>query len=951
MVEGREGVVAGGSVGQADGSTGPIRYDAFVSYSHESDGGLAPILQSGVEKFAKPWNRTRVLRLFRDETNLRFEPGLWPSIVEAMSQARWLVLLASPAAAASEWVDREVQWWLDNRTADRLMIVVTGGQVRWDEQENDFDWKFSNALPPSLRRAFENEPRWLEAPIRQEAEQLSNINPQLQDAIVSVAATLRGVDKDELVAAASRERRRTRRLVRGVAVTLTALLVGMVAATIFAIVQRSNALTQARVATSRQLAAVTESELGSNLDVALLLAVRAYRTDPNPQTLGALIQADLYSPHLEQYLPMGGTVASLAGSADGSSVVAELSDGRVMRRVPGRSGLTQVASLGGRPIGQYGVVSQVEVSADGRTIVATNGTAATLAWPGRGSVPLRCGSGAMATSVGISSTGQTAIVNCQSPSSGGPEYVEVVNGASGRVTAIHQLGAPALYEPTILNSDSTVFMLSKGGPWQWHRLSDWAPEGSSAGALGAHQSDVAVSPDASFVTTTNGAPTIPVWPTDRATDYFPGDEPFDAHAPLSQTTALALSYGGRALAAGDSGTVYVSPVTKANAAAETPIALTGNGSINPDALQFVGDANHLLSATADVIARWNLLQLDRLARVQTTALTAPCNGCGGALATISPDGRTVAILNNTTGQLLIQNLESAAPPQSVSAATNGTPLWDGGQLLVSRTAQVRALPADVQALPRLDDRAPILAMALTSDHRRLILVDQSGNILVQDRGTGVVVHTIRAPRNFNMASGAVYAGVPAIDPADGLVALDNSGTVVIIDLNSGRTIARNATTDALFVSYARSRLLIQGSDGNLYVWNARGTTLQRVIPGDESYSQFLPIPDPTGHLVARQRSDGTIVLVDLTSGTTLATIPSPLPPSDGLKLGLTFSPDGSHLLTIVQSLAFNSSQIIDRDFSTRTLIQSACTTAGRPLTPSQWRTYIGGTPPSNLSCG
>lgn len=951
MLEGKEGIVGEHSPARSNGSAPLRRYDGFMSYSHESDSELAPILQSGVEKFAKPWNRLRALRLFRDQTNLRFEPALWPSIVEAMSQSSWLVLLASPMAAASEYVDREVKWWLDNRTLDRLMIVVTGGHVRWDEEQNDFDWGFSNSLPPSLRRAFRQEPRWLEAPIRQESEQLSNINPQLQDAIVNVAATLRGVDKDELVATASRERRRTRRLVRGVAAALLTLLVGMIAATVFALVQRSNAITQARVATSRQLAAVSESELASNLDLALLLAVKAYRTDPNPQTLAALIQANLYSPHLAQYLPMGGTVASLAGSADGSTVVAELGDGRVMRRVLGQPDVTQVASLGGHPITQYGVTSQVGVSADGRAIVATNGSTGTLWRAGLGAVPLRCGSGQAASSVSISSTGQTAIVNCQSLASRAPEYVEVVSSASGNVAAIHKVGPPLLFEPTILNSDSTLFMLSNEGPWQWRRLSDWSLEGSSTGGLGANQGTLAVSPDGRFVTTTNGDPTIPVWPTDRPTEYQPGSEPFDAHAPLSQTTALALSIGGGELAAGDSGTVYVSPVTKANAPAQTPFSLTGNGSINPGALQFVSDANHLLSASADTIARWDLTQPDRLARAQTTALNPPCSGCAGALAAVSPDGNRIAMLNNIDGQLLIQALDNTARPQSVAAVTNGTPLWDGNQLLVSSTRSASSLPSDVRLLPAVNDNSPILSMALSGDRRRLILVDQHGNILVQALGTGAIIQRIRGPRNFAMVSGAPYAGVPAIDAADDLVALDDNGTVLIIDVKSGRTIARHLAADAWFVSYSGSRLLVQQSNGNLEVWNARGTSLGRVIPGDESYSFFLPIPDPTGHLVARQRSDGTVVLVDLSSGTTLATIPSPLPPSDGLKIGLAFSADGSHLVSIVQSLAFNSSEIIERDFSTPTLIRSACLTAGRSLTAGEWRTYIGGTPPSNLACG
>jgi hypothetical protein len=41
-------------------------YDAFISYSHALDGALAPALQTGLERFAKPWYRPRALRVFRD---------------------------------------------------------------------------------------------------------------------------------------------------------------------------------------------------------------------------------------------------------------------------------------------------------------------------------------------------------------------------------------------------------------------------------------------------------------------------------------------------------------------------------------------------------------------------------------------------------------------------------------------------------------------------------------------------------------------------------------------------------------------------------------------------------------------------------------------------------------------------------------------------------------------
>ena len=46
------------------------RYDAFISYSHHSDARLAPLLQAGLHRFAKPWYRMRAVRVFRDEASL-----------------------------------------------------------------------------------------------------------------------------------------------------------------------------------------------------------------------------------------------------------------------------------------------------------------------------------------------------------------------------------------------------------------------------------------------------------------------------------------------------------------------------------------------------------------------------------------------------------------------------------------------------------------------------------------------------------------------------------------------------------------------------------------------------------------------------------------------------------------------------------------------------------------
>jgi len=73
-------------------------YDAFISYSHVLDGALAQALQTGLERFAKPWYRLRALRVFRDTASLSANPGLWSSIETALASSAWLVLMAMPGS-------------------------------------------------------------------------------------------------------------------------------------------------------------------------------------------------------------------------------------------------------------------------------------------------------------------------------------------------------------------------------------------------------------------------------------------------------------------------------------------------------------------------------------------------------------------------------------------------------------------------------------------------------------------------------------------------------------------------------------------------------------------------------------------------------------------------------------------------------------------------------------
>jgi hypothetical protein len=126
-------------------------WDAFVSYSHAADGSLAPAVQQGLQRFMRPWHRRRALRVFRDDTGLTVDPALWDSIVRALDQSRFFILFASPESARSRWVNREIEHCRTTKPNKHILPVVTDGGWFWDENETDFDWNRSTAVPPALK--------------------------------------------------------------------------------------------------------------------------------------------------------------------------------------------------------------------------------------------------------------------------------------------------------------------------------------------------------------------------------------------------------------------------------------------------------------------------------------------------------------------------------------------------------------------------------------------------------------------------------------------------------------------------------------------------------------------------------------------------------------------------------------------------------------------------------
>ena len=187
-------------------------HNAFLSYNR-IDEPIAAALESGLESLAKPLLKLRALDVFRDRTGLA-GPLLWPALSEHLAQSHWLLLFASPESAASPWCTKELEFWLERHAGQRILILLTRGEIVWDRAGNDFDWSRTSALGAALKGRFADEPLYTDLRWAQNRSDLNLRNPRFREAVVDIAAPLHGVRKDDLDSADLRQLARNRLWVR-----------------------------------------------------------------------------------------------------------------------------------------------------------------------------------------------------------------------------------------------------------------------------------------------------------------------------------------------------------------------------------------------------------------------------------------------------------------------------------------------------------------------------------------------------------------------------------------------------------------------------------------------------------------------------------------------------------------------------------------------------------------
>ncbi len=146
-------------------SDSSYKYWAFISYSHR-DQAWAEWLHRSIETYRVPRRlvgtpgpdgpRPRRLHpLFRDIDELPSSPDLGSAIDNALIAARYLIVICSPYAASSRWVDQEIRRFRALNRGARILCLIVDGEPNADTATERGQ---PECFPPSLRGAIDVEP-------------------------------------------------------------------------------------------------------------------------------------------------------------------------------------------------------------------------------------------------------------------------------------------------------------------------------------------------------------------------------------------------------------------------------------------------------------------------------------------------------------------------------------------------------------------------------------------------------------------------------------------------------------------------------------------------------------------------------------------------------------------------------------------------------------------------
>src|SRR5437764_10989000 len=189
------------------------KYWAFVSYSHR-DEQSAKWLHEGIETYKIPGTLVgkplqggstprRMFPLFRDRDELAGAAELGAQIRRALEQSLYLIVICSPRAAVSPWVNREVQAFKALGREDRVLCLIVDGEPNAGLQSGQLE-----CFPPAVRSKVDAAGELTNEPVEPLAADLRSDKDGKANARLKLLAGMLGVGFDQRQ---QRERQRTAR--------------------------------------------------------------------------------------------------------------------------------------------------------------------------------------------------------------------------------------------------------------------------------------------------------------------------------------------------------------------------------------------------------------------------------------------------------------------------------------------------------------------------------------------------------------------------------------------------------------------------------------------------------------------------------------------------------------------------------------------------------------------
>ncbi|WP_232309589.1 toll/interleukin-1 receptor domain-containing protein [Luteibacter yeojuensis] len=233
-----------------------FRYRAFISYSHR-DKTWAAWLHRALETYAVPRRLVgrataagpvpaRLAPIFRDSDELATARDLGQKVAEALEASACLLVVCSPDAARSRWVDEEIRTYQRLGGGERIFCLVVAGEPNASRTPGR---EAEECFPPSLRLRCDGDGNVLDDVIEPLAADVRPGGDGKADARYKLVAGMLGLDLDTLKRRALQ--RRARRAMALAAVAL-AIMVATTGLAINAMLARRDAVAASHVAERRQ---------------------------------------------------------------------------------------------------------------------------------------------------------------------------------------------------------------------------------------------------------------------------------------------------------------------------------------------------------------------------------------------------------------------------------------------------------------------------------------------------------------------------------------------------------------------------------------------------------------------------------------------------------------------------------------------------------------------------